>query len=187
LTRLSLRADRGGTLAIDRDKYRRLFIDESREGLAAIGNELVELERAARGGLSTPEAAKNGFDVVFRHAHSLKGMGAAMGYARFAHLAHQLEDVADLGRQGRALSSEAWDLLLSGCDALERCVDDVAGGADDPDPGALVARVDAFLARVPRHVRAARLPKELHARDPVLNPAHGSAGDSRGAASGETA
>lgn len=50
-----------------------------------------------------------------------------------------------------------------------------------------LAWIDAFLARVPRHVRAARLPKQLHARDPVLNPAHGSAGDSRGAASGETA
>jgi two-component system chemotaxis sensor kinase CheA len=134
-------------VAIDRDKYRRLFIDESREGLAAIGNELVALERAARAGTSTPEAARNGFDVVCRHAPSLQGMGAAMGYARFAHLAHQLEDVADLGRQGRALSSEAWDLLLSGCDALERCVDDVAGGAEDPDPGDLVGRVDAFLAR----------------------------------------
>jgi two-component system chemotaxis sensor kinase CheA len=134
-------------VAIDRDKYRRLFIDESREGLAAIGNELVGLERAARAGSSTPEAAKSGFDVVFRHAHSLKGMGAAMGYARFAHLAHHLEDVADLGRQGRALTSEAWDLLLSGCDALERCVDAVAGGAEDPDPGELVVRVDAFLAR----------------------------------------
>jgi two-component system chemotaxis sensor kinase CheA len=133
-------------VALDRDKYRRLFIDEAREGLASISNELVDLERAARAGSAAPEALRAGFDAVFRHAHSMKGMGAAMGYARFASLAHRLEDVADLGRQGRPLAAAAWDLLLQGCDVLERCVDDVAAGADDPDPGDLAERVAAFLA-----------------------------------------
>jgi hypothetical protein len=33
-----------------------------------------------------------------------------------------------------------------------------------------LAWIDAFLARVPRHLRAARLPKELHPHDPVLSP-----------------
>ncbi|MBM4282562.1 MAG: chemotaxis protein CheA [Deltaproteobacteria bacterium] len=135
-------------MAIDRDKYRSLFVDESREGLAAIGNELVALERDARAGLATPESAKTGFAAVFRHAHSLKGMGAALGFVRFARLAHHLEDVADLGRQGRALAPEAWDLMLASCDALERGVEAVAAGADDPDPGELVGRIEAFLGRV---------------------------------------
>jgi hypothetical protein len=31
--------------------------------------------------------------------------------------------------------------------------------------------LDGFLARVPRHVRAARLPESEHPHDPVLNPA----------------
>ncbi len=134
-------------MAIDRDKYRRLFIDEAREGLASIGNELVGLERKARSGGVAPDGLRGGFDVLFRQAHSLKGMGAAMGYARFAGLAHRLEDVADLGRQGRPLPAEAWDLLLQGCDVLERCVEDVAGGHEDPDPGGLVDRIAAFLAQ----------------------------------------
>jgi two-component system chemotaxis sensor kinase CheA len=139
-------ANRGRTLALDRDKYRRLFVEESREGLASIGNALVTLERAARSGASTAAAMNAGFAEVFRHAHSLKGMGATLGFHRFAHLAHHLEDIADLGRQGHVLAPEAWDLMLSSCDALERGVDAVAGGADDPDPGDLAGRIAAFLA-----------------------------------------
>ena len=113
-------------MAIDRDKYRRLFIDEAREGLAQIGNELVELEKSSKSpdaGVVVDAAAhsaakKARFDAVFRHAHSLKGMGAAMGYQRFAILAHRLEDLADLGRQGQTLPPAAYDLLLEGCDVL---------------------------------------------------------------------
>ena len=32
-------------MAIDRGKYRRMFIEEAREGLRALGNHLVELEK----------------------------------------------------------------------------------------------------------------------------------------------
>ena len=46
-------------------------------------------------------------------------------------------------------------------------------GSSRWEPGhfaAHLAWIDAFLARVPRHVRAARLPKDLHPHDPVLSP-----------------
>ncbi|MDP2340734.1 MAG: chemotaxis protein CheA [Deltaproteobacteria bacterium] len=136
-------------MAIDRDKYRRLFIDEAREGLAQIGNELVELEKAAKaGGVDVGGAAKGRFDAVFRHAHSLKGMGAAMGYNRFAILAHRLEDLADLGRAGQTLPQEAFDLLLEGCDVLEECVDAVSQGAEDPDAKDLAVRAAALVEKL---------------------------------------
>ena len=38
--------------------------------------------------------------------------------------------------------------------------------------------IDAFLARVPRHLRAARLPESDRAADPVLNPPHPEGGSS---------
>jgi two-component system chemotaxis sensor kinase CheA len=143
-------------MALDRDKYRRLFIDEAREGLAQIGNELVELEKAGKADAppSDPTAQKNRFDAVFRHAHSLKGMGAAMGFVRFANLAHRLEDLADLGRQGRALPPAAYDLLLEGVDVLEGAVEAVVAGADDPDTADLVSKV----GRLVDELRAASLP-----------------------------
>jgi two-component system chemotaxis sensor kinase CheA len=147
---------------MDRDKYRRLFIDEAKEGLALIQNELVAVEKAQRSrgaataaadgaevsgpeGTAVTEGLKPRFDAVFRSAHSLKGMGAAMGYTRFAALAHHLEDLADLGREGHALPPEAYDLLLEGTDVLESCVHKVEAGDDDPDAGDLATKVAAFV------------------------------------------
>ncbi len=131
---------------MDRDKYRRLFIDEAKEGLALIQNELVAVEKAQKeAGGADAEAIRPRFDAVFRSAHSLKGMGAAMGYTRFAALAHHLEDLADLGRQGRPLPAEAYDLLLEGTDVLESCVHKVEAGDDDPDASDLATRVAAFV------------------------------------------
>lgn len=42
--------------------------------------------------------------------------------------------------------------------------------------GGVRAWMDGFFARVPRHVRAARLPASEHAGDPVLNPPAGGVG-----------
>jgi two-component system chemotaxis sensor kinase CheA len=135
---------------MDRDKYRRLFLDEAREGLSLIGNELVAVEKAQREGLAGGDALRPRFDAVFRSAHSLKGMGAAMGYVRFAALAHRLEDLADLGRQGQSLPAEAYDLLLAGVDVLEGCVGGVEAGVDDPDAGDLAERVATFVEGLKR-------------------------------------
>ena len=129
---------------MDRDKYRRLFIDEAREGLRVINNELVALERTQGDG-AAPQQQRERFDAVFRHAHSLKGMAAAMGFSRFAHLAHRLEDLADIGRQGGLLPAEAFDLLLEGCDVLDVCVKKVLDGAEDPDPGDITQRVQSLM------------------------------------------
>lgn len=133
---------------MDRDKYRRLFIDEAREGLATISNELVAVEKAQRAPDTTPDTLKPRFDAVFRSAHSLKGMAAAMGYSRFANLAHRLEDLADLGRQGLALPAEAYDLLLNGVDVLDGCVTRVQDGDEDPDTGELPLRTATLVAKL---------------------------------------
>ena len=151
---------------MDRDKYRRLFIDEAKEGLAAIANELVAVEKAQTAG-DDAAAQRARFDTIFRSAHSLKGMGAAMGFTRFANLAHRLEDLADLGRSGQALPPEAYDLLLSGCDVLESCVEQVQAGDDDPDATDLPIRIATFVEKLKGgldlrlgHVDPPRQPKE---------------------------
>lgn len=133
---------------IDREKYRRLFIDEARESLRTFNNELVSLEKLA----GKPEAAARArevMDAAFRTAHSLKGMGAAMGYTRFAELAHRLEDLADIARQGGAIGSDGFDLLMEGTDVLEDMVERVAGGNEDPaDSADLTTRVGAAVTKL---------------------------------------
>lgn len=132
---------------MDRDKYRRLFVDEARENLSQYAKHLVEFEKQESAeGEGAEKRRAEALDACFRAAHSLKGMAASMGYDAFAELAHTLEDLADKGRQGRRLGAEAVDLLLEGGDRLEAMVELVAAGREDAlDGGDLAERVRALL------------------------------------------
>ena len=151
-------------MAIDRGKYRRMFIEEAREGLRALGNHLVELEKRdaapSEAGGAAPPAAHEAMDAAFRVAHSLKGMGAAMGYHPFAELAHRLEDLADIARQGRSIGADGYDLLIEGSDRLEEMVERVAAGHEDLDAGELPARVQALIERLRTQHAATTVPTE---------------------------
>ncbi len=121
---------------MDKEKYRRLFVDEARENLSSYSNELTAMKKAAPGERGT------GLDAVFRAAHSLKGMAASMGYVPFADLAHALEDLADKGRQGVELDEEAVELLLESGDILSEMVDQVEQGSEEGlDAGDLPGRL----------------------------------------------
>ncbi|OGQ12531.1 MAG: hypothetical protein A2138_07645 [Deltaproteobacteria bacterium RBG_16_71_12] len=157
---------------MDRGKYRRMFIEEAREGLRALGNHLVELEKLevvpVDGALPTGHAAAahDAMDAAFRVAHSLKGMGAAMGYTAFAELAHRLEDLADIARQGRSIGGEGYDLLLQGSDRLEELVERVAAGHEDLDAGELPSRVAALVERLRAQQATTTVPTESPAPPP---------------------
>jgi two-component system chemotaxis sensor kinase CheA len=103
-------------------KYKALFIEESREHLSELGRLLVALE------LSREPAPL--IDDIFRHAHSIKGMAASMGYDPIVTLAHRVEDVVGARRaSGAAFGRELVDLLLRGVDALSSQVESVASDA----------------------------------------------------------
>ena len=58
-------------------------------------------------------------DALFRHAHSVKGMAASMGYEGTATLAHRLEDLlATIRDSPQLLQRLDVDLLLAGVDVL---------------------------------------------------------------------
>lgn len=149
-----------------------MFIEEAREGLRALGNHLVELEKLevvpADGDRPAGHvaAAQEAMDAAFRVAHSLKGMGAAMGYTAFAELAHRLEDLADIARQGRSIGSEGYDLLLEGSDRLEELVERVAAGHEDMELGELPGRVQTLVERLRAHDASTVVPTE----SPVVAP-----------------
>ena len=69
---------------------------------------------------------KEPMDDMFRHAHSIKGMAASMGYEAIQVLSHTLEDVMDIFRQDIAMiTPEAVDELLTARDAINQMVDEV--------------------------------------------------------------
>jgi two-component system chemotaxis sensor kinase CheA len=125
---------------VDLAKYRTIFIEESTEHFAAISQALLELEK--------DPAHVESIDVVFRMAHSIKGMAASLGYDPITELAHKLEDRMQLVRQAGAIEPrEELSLLFRGLAALEAMVAAVRERGDAPpvDPD-LVA---ALTARVP--------------------------------------
>lgn len=81
---------------MDVTKYRKLFLEEARAHLQELDGELVAYERAPNPAL---------LDSLFRHAHSIKGMAASMGYEPIVDISHALEDLlAQFRDAGRAAS-----------------------------------------------------------------------------------
>src|SRR5260370_12075539 len=124
-------------MSADLSKYLGLFVSEATEHLESLAADLVKLEK---------DPTRDRIDSTFRHAHSVKGMAASMGFARTAELAHHLEDLVQLIRQDVSmLTGELVDLMLSAADALLSQVRSAAGGqaleGDDAPEAPLPARV----------------------------------------------
>lgn len=104
-------------------QYLEVFIDESKEHLQTINEQLLELE-------------KNPDDVaivneIFRSAHTLKGMSATMGFEDLANLTHQMENVLDAIRNGKiAVTPELLDVIFRAVDDLEAMVVSISEGGD---------------------------------------------------------
>ncbi|MGG6432036.1 chemotaxis protein CheW [Anoxybacillus sp. D401a] len=120
---------------MDMSQYLEVFIDESKEHLQTINEQLLELE-------------KNPDDVsivneIFRSAHTLKGMSATMGFEDLANLTHQMENVLDGIRNGKiAVTPELLDVIFRAVDDLEAMVVSIAEGGDGKrDVTAVVAQL----------------------------------------------
>jgi two-component system chemotaxis sensor kinase CheA len=114
---------------VDLAKYRNLFLEEATEHLAEISRALLELEKDPSRG--------EALDLVFRMAHSIKGMAGSLDYGSITELSHALEDRMDAYRStGRVDPTEGLPLLFRGLEALERMVSAVreTGEAPPADP-----------------------------------------------------
>lgn len=110
---------------MDLAKYRTLFLEEATEHLAEIGQALLVLEKDARAG--------EALDTVFRLMHSMKGMGASLGYDAVSLLAHRLEDRLGAWRaHGGVDDPGGVALLFRGLESLERMVAQVRETAEAP-------------------------------------------------------
>lgn len=116
---------------LDMSQYLGLFMQEAEEQLEILESETLKLET---------DASQERLQIIFRAAHTLKGSSRAMGFAKFAELTHELENVLDLLRAGRlALSTSITDRLLAAIDALGQMAASIgAGEGDNLECGPLV-------------------------------------------------
>jgi two-component system chemotaxis sensor kinase CheA len=112
---------------VDLAKYRNLFLEEATEHLAEISRALLELEK--------DPGRSEAIDLVFRMAHSIKGMAGSLDYGSIAELAHALEDRMDAFRAaGRVDPAVGLPLLFRGLEGLERMVEAVRASGSPPGP-----------------------------------------------------
>ncbi|OAB41355.1 chemotaxis protein CheA [Paenibacillus glacialis] len=124
---------------MDMNQYLSMFIDESNDHLQSLNEKMLELE-------TNPDDLSI-VQVIFRSAHTLKGMAATMGYEDLASLTHQMENVLDLVRnQKLAMQDFIFDTLFKSLDALESMVEDITnGGTGKADVSAIVTSLQAIV------------------------------------------
>ena len=147
-------------MLIEMSKYLGIFVTEATEHLEALGSELVQLEKNR-----SPEL----IDSMFRHAHSIKGMTASMGFETSAILAHRAEDLLQAVRADpELLSGELVDLLLSVTDVLMEHVRCAAESREMPEHKQLLAqlseKVTLLTRQPPRATRVLDTRPALSAR-----------------------
>jgi two-component system chemotaxis sensor kinase CheA len=92
-------------------KYRVVFLEEASEHLEDMSRALLELEREPGQG--------EAIDLVFRMAHSIKGMAASLGYDPITEVAHRLEDRMQGVRTAGRVEDDDLALLWKGFEGIE--------------------------------------------------------------------
>lgn len=100
------------------EQYLGLFIDESKENLQILNENLLKLEKE-------PDSTEI-LNDIFRVAHTFKGMAKTMGFNHTSDLTHNMENLLEPLRSGqKQANSKIVDLLFSCLDKLEGLVDSI--------------------------------------------------------------
>jgi two-component system chemotaxis sensor kinase CheA len=125
---------------MDMHAYRDVFLSESAEYIQAIIDGMLALE-------TTPNDLEP-VEVVFRGAHSLKGMAAAMGYERTAELTHKMESLMDTVRKREQVIDGALvDLVLRAVDVAKALIDDESNGQTAVDASSITSEIEGRTLR----------------------------------------
>ena len=109
---------------MDVSQYLEIFIDETKEHLQNLNEQILILEKE-------PDNTET-INEIFRAAHSLKGMAGTMGYKRMQRLTHDMENVFSNIRDGKMrVEDDLIDILFRGLDALENYLEIIQNTADE--------------------------------------------------------
>lgn len=120
-------------------QYLSMFIDESKEHLQSLNENLLSLE-------SNPQDISIVHNI-FRSAHTLKGMSATMGFEDIASLTHEMENVLDMVRNSKIeMNSFIFDCIFKSLDSLESMVEDIIqGGTGKADVTPIVVSLRSIV------------------------------------------
>ncbi|GEN33611.1 chemotaxis protein CheA [Aneurinibacillus danicus] len=124
---------------MEMNQYLDMFIEESKEHIQAINDNLLVLEN--------DPANVDLINEIFRSAHTLKGMAATMGFEDMAALTHEMENVLDQARNHKlVINTDIMDVIFKCVDLLETMLYSIAGGGDGKeDVSHIVSALKAIL------------------------------------------
>lgn len=109
---------------MDVNQYLEIFIDETKEHIQNLNDQLLVIEQE-------PEN-KDTINEIFRAAHSLKGMAGTMGYKRMQRLTHDMENVfSEIRNDKMKVTAGLIDVLFQSLDAIEGYLNHIQETADE--------------------------------------------------------
>lgn len=126
---------------MDVSQYLEIFIDETKEHLQNLNEQLLVIEKE-------PED-KATINEIFRAAHSLKGMAGTMGFKRMQNLTHNMENVfSEIRNDKMKVTAKLVDTLFQCLDALEGYLANIQETSDEgtDDNEAIIKLLNDFLA-----------------------------------------
>ncbi|TAL41093.1 MAG: hypothetical protein EPN89_19435, partial [Methylovulum sp.] len=101
-------------MAFSNEEFKRLlgiFREEGSEYLKKLGDCLLHLEKDPKN--------TSVLEEIFRNAHNLKGAARILGLTEIARIAHDLESIFSLAKDGKlAITSERIDAITESIDAM---------------------------------------------------------------------
>lgn len=126
---------------MDQDELIGVFVEESIQHLESVEPGLLEMEKNIDH--IDPEIV-NG---IFRAVHSIKGASGFFGFQKIGNLAHVMENLLSMLREGEMTAGQEFiDSLFAGIDALRAMFDDV-GHSERFDTQAELDRLTRLLNR----------------------------------------
>ncbi|HHZ13073.1 MAG: chemotaxis protein CheA [Caldicoprobacterales bacterium] len=122
---------------MDSNTYITLFIEEAKEHIQILNDNLLKLE--------TANENNEPLNEVFRAAHTLKGMAGTLGFEKITNIAHAMENVLDDIRNHKMeITGPTIDILLECTDAMEALVQDILelGGEGPRDIKKLLSKLN---------------------------------------------
>jgi two-component system, chemotaxis family, sensor kinase CheA len=146
------------------DRTRREFLAEIEELIEQLFAETEELRRQQ----DHAPLRRELLGRIFRHVHSIKGVGASAGFDSVSELAHQVESLLDGARAGRiAVDDSVVDTLEDATNAMSESLSAAAAGKAEPPRQGLIERLmvltqrDSSAATVNAELRRPELPADI--------------------------
>ncbi|AKB26709.1 Signal transduction histidine kinase CheA [Methanosarcina sp. MTP4] len=159
---------------MDLSKYMGIFREESERNLKQLNDSLLALEQ-------NPENTEH-VNIVFRLAHTFKGMAATMGFKQIVELTHEMENLIERIRtQQLKLDASLIDLLFECLDSLEGLVENACKNAGIkpsrgktgeeeksktyPDPGEVLKALRAINTPITANTKEKTIGKKVFSRE----------------------